>query len=166
MQHADSIPDEVIEFFNRPNLSRRTMALGSTELVTEMISRNLPGGKGRPARKVDNLTAIYEPNVQKMRGPRRLTTLWASAAYYYWNTFTVFQPYVDTPLVYICFLCHFTNIFSVLLKLIYTQCEISSLVQQHRKRDLKQAWQFFQRIFMWFRIICNISKIMYPIQSW
>jgi hypothetical protein len=29
------------------------MALGSTELLTEMNTRNLPGGKGRPARKVD-----------------------------------------------------------------------------------------------------------------
>jgi hypothetical protein len=24
-------------------------------------ARNLPGGKGRPARETDNLTAIYEP---------------------------------------------------------------------------------------------------------
>jgi hypothetical protein len=34
------------------------MALGSTQPVTEMSTRNLPGGKGRPARKADNLTAI------------------------------------------------------------------------------------------------------------
>jgi hypothetical protein len=56
----DSIPDEVIEFFNWPNPSSRIMALGST--LTEMSTRNLPGGKGRPARKADNLTAIYELN--------------------------------------------------------------------------------------------------------
>jgi hypothetical protein len=37
------------------------MALGSTQPVTEMSTRNLPGGKGRSARKDDNLTAIYEP---------------------------------------------------------------------------------------------------------
>jgi hypothetical protein len=36
------------------------MAVGSTQLLTEMITRNLPGGKGRPARKADNLTAICE----------------------------------------------------------------------------------------------------------
>jgi hypothetical protein len=36
------------------------MALGSTQPVTEMSTRNLPGGKGRPARKADNLTAINE----------------------------------------------------------------------------------------------------------
>jgi hypothetical protein len=32
-------------------------------LVTEMSTRNLPGGKGRSARKSDNLTAICEPIV-------------------------------------------------------------------------------------------------------
>jgi hypothetical protein len=37
------------------------MALGSTQILTEMSTRNLPGGKGRPARKADSLTAICEP---------------------------------------------------------------------------------------------------------
>jgi hypothetical protein len=31
--------------------------------LTEMSARNLPGGKGRPARKADNLTDICEPTV-------------------------------------------------------------------------------------------------------
>jgi hypothetical protein len=57
-----SIPDEV-EFFNWPNPSSHTMALGSTQPLTEMNTRNLPGGKGRPASKADNLTAICEPIV-------------------------------------------------------------------------------------------------------
>jgi hypothetical protein len=39
------------------------MALESTQSLTEMSTRNLPRGKGRPARKADNLTAIYEPIV-------------------------------------------------------------------------------------------------------
>jgi hypothetical protein len=43
--------------------SRRTMSLGLTQPLTQMSTRNLPGGKGRPARKVDNLTVICEPNV-------------------------------------------------------------------------------------------------------
>jgi hypothetical protein len=34
------------------------MALGSTQPLTEMSTRNLPGGKKRPACKADNLTAI------------------------------------------------------------------------------------------------------------
>jgi hypothetical protein len=41
----------------------RTMALGSTLPLTEMNTRNLPGGKGRLAREADNLTAICEPIV-------------------------------------------------------------------------------------------------------
>jgi hypothetical protein len=40
-----------------------------------MSTRYLPGGEGRPARKIDNLTAICEPNVYKMWEPRRFTTL-------------------------------------------------------------------------------------------
>jgi hypothetical protein len=58
------------------------MALGSTLLLTEMSTRNLPGGKGRPAFKVDNLTAICERTVYKMWEPRRLRNLWASMACY------------------------------------------------------------------------------------
>jgi hypothetical protein len=38
------------------------MALGSTEPLTEMSTRNLPESKGRPARKADNIT-ICEPTV-------------------------------------------------------------------------------------------------------
>jgi hypothetical protein len=37
------------------------MALGSTQPLTEMSARNLPGVKdGRPAHKTENLTAICE----------------------------------------------------------------------------------------------------------
>jgi hypothetical protein len=61
-------------FFSWPNPSSRTMAPGSTQPLTEMSTRNLPGGKGRLARKADNLTAICEPIVYKMWEPRRLTT--------------------------------------------------------------------------------------------
>jgi hypothetical protein len=56
------VPDEV-DFFNLPNPSSCTMALGSTQPLTEMSTRNLPGGKKRPARRADNLAAIYKPNV-------------------------------------------------------------------------------------------------------
>jgi hypothetical protein len=38
------VPDEV-DFFNLPDPSSRTMALGSTQSLTEMSTRNLPGGK-------------------------------------------------------------------------------------------------------------------------
>jgi hypothetical protein len=36
------------------------MALGFTQPLTEMSTRNLPGGKGQPTRKADNLTAICQ----------------------------------------------------------------------------------------------------------
>jgi hypothetical protein len=49
---------------------------------------NLSGPKVRPARKADNFTAICEPNVWKLWGPRRLTILWASTACYR-DSFTV-----------------------------------------------------------------------------
>jgi hypothetical protein len=58
-----SIPDEVIEFFNWPNPSSRTMAQGSTQLLTETSTRNLSGGKGWPAHEADNLTTICELTV-------------------------------------------------------------------------------------------------------
>jgi hypothetical protein len=54
---------EVIRFCNSSNLSSRTITLESTQPLTQMSTRNLPGGKGRPARKADNLTAICEPIV-------------------------------------------------------------------------------------------------------
>jgi hypothetical protein len=47
------------------------------------------GSKSRPARKADNLTAICEPTVKKMREPRPLTPLWAFMACYR-DSFTFF----------------------------------------------------------------------------
>jgi hypothetical protein len=67
-------------FFNLPNPSSRNLALGSIQPLTEMSTRNLPGGKRRPARKYDNVTAIGEPIVQKMLEPQPLTTLRAFTA--------------------------------------------------------------------------------------
>jgi hypothetical protein len=56
------VPDKV-DVFNLPNPSSRIMALGSTQPLTEIITRDLPGGKKRPARRADNLAAICELNV-------------------------------------------------------------------------------------------------------
>jgi hypothetical protein len=58
------------------------MALGSAQPLGEMSTRILSEGKGWPARKPDNLTAICEPIVQKMWDPRLLRTLKASTACY------------------------------------------------------------------------------------
>jgi hypothetical protein len=55
------ISDDFILFFNSRNTSSRTMALGSIQSLREMSTSNLPGSKGRPAGKAENLTAICEP---------------------------------------------------------------------------------------------------------
>jgi hypothetical protein len=56
------VPDEV-DFFNLPNPSSPTMALGSTQSLSQMSTRKFPGGKMRPTLRADNISAIYEPNV-------------------------------------------------------------------------------------------------------
>jgi hypothetical protein len=56
-----SSPDEVDFFSNLPNPFSRTMALGSTQPLIEMSTRNVPEGKGGPAGRADNLTTIHEP---------------------------------------------------------------------------------------------------------
>jgi hypothetical protein len=56
------VPCEV-DIFSLPNPSSRIMALQSTQVLTELSTRNLPGGEKRPALRADNLAAIYEPNV-------------------------------------------------------------------------------------------------------
>jgi hypothetical protein len=72
---VDSIPDKVTGFCNWHNPSSRK-TLVSTQPITEMSTRNLPGGEKRPAHKADNITAICEPTVYKMWQPLRLTNLW------------------------------------------------------------------------------------------
>jgi hypothetical protein len=56
------VPNEV-DFLNLPNPSSRTMALGSTQPLTEMSTRNFPEGKKRPARRANNLAVICMPNI-------------------------------------------------------------------------------------------------------
>jgi hypothetical protein len=60
------------------------MALGTTQPLDRNEYQESSWGVkgGRPARKADNLTTIYEPIVKEMWEPRRRTTLWASTACY------------------------------------------------------------------------------------
>jgi hypothetical protein len=55
-------------YYYLSNPSSRAVVQGSTQPLTEMSTRNVPGGKGRPARKADNLTAICEPIAQRKCG--------------------------------------------------------------------------------------------------
>jgi hypothetical protein len=93
-----------LDFLNWCNPSSRTMALMSTQPLTEMSTRNLPEGKRRPTRKAD-LTAICESIVYKMWDSRRLTSRWAFAACYrdsftfYFSKFAARMRYNDS-----CFL--------------------------------------------------------------
>jgi hypothetical protein len=64
------------------------MTLGSTQLLTEMRTRNLPGVKERPARKADLIT-ICEPIAWNMWKSQWLTMVWASMTCYS-NSFTFF----------------------------------------------------------------------------
>jgi hypothetical protein len=72
------VPDEV-NFFNLRNSSSRTMALGSTQPLTKMSTRNLPWGKKWPASRADKLAAICAECL-KMWEPQPLATLRASTA--------------------------------------------------------------------------------------
>jgi hypothetical protein len=67
------------------------MALESTQPLTEMSTRNLPGGKERPVRKAHSFAAIlWADCLDKMWEPRRLTALSASTACYR-GSFTIFR---------------------------------------------------------------------------
>jgi hypothetical protein len=65
-----------IYIVNLPNPSSITMALVSTQALTEIITRNIPGGgrKARLARQTDNRAAICESIIKKLFEPRRLKT--------------------------------------------------------------------------------------------
>jgi hypothetical protein len=86
-------PMRSLDFSNWNNPSSLTMALGSIQPLTEMSTGNLPGGKGRPTCKAENLTAVCEPIVEKMLELRRLTNVWASTACYR-DSFTFLPTYI------------------------------------------------------------------------
>jgi hypothetical protein len=73
------------------------MALGSTHPLTEMSTRNLPGGKKRPACRADNLAANYELNM-KIWEPQPLATLRACTAC---TGLTLPYLYLTLPLYFI-----------------------------------------------------------------
>jgi hypothetical protein len=70
-----------LNFFNLPNPFSRTTAQGFTQPLTEMSTRRYLWGKARPARKADNLNAIYKP-IDKIWDRQHLTALQACTACY------------------------------------------------------------------------------------
>jgi hypothetical protein len=57
------IPMRSFNFFNWRNHFSHTVALGLTQPLMEMSTRNLHGDKGLPAHEADNLNNICEPTV-------------------------------------------------------------------------------------------------------
>jgi hypothetical protein len=63
------LPMRALDILQRPNPSSRIMALASTQSLSEISTRNLPGGKGLPARKADNLSDICESTASTYHNP-------------------------------------------------------------------------------------------------
>jgi hypothetical protein len=61
------------------------MARESTQPLTEMSTRNLPGGKGWQVREADNLTAIPRGYAKTSQGVRKIKT----NIYIYYNIFVI-----------------------------------------------------------------------------
>jgi hypothetical protein len=68
------------------------MSLGSTQPLTEISTRNIPGGKERPARKSDNLTAICEPvsRLSRKCGSLNVSQLYGSS----WPIIRIALPFL------------------------------------------------------------------------
>jgi hypothetical protein len=78
---GSSIPDEMFRIFNGCIPSTRTQVLVYTQSLTGISTSILPGVKGLPMPKADNLTAIYKLIIQCLSvdvslpyGPPRLDT--------------------------------------------------------------------------------------------
>jgi hypothetical protein len=59
---AGSIHNEIIDVFNLPDPFSLTVALGLTQPLTEMSTRNLRVGKARQEHNPDNLTSSTSRN--------------------------------------------------------------------------------------------------------
>jgi hypothetical protein len=79
-----------LDKFNWPNPSSRTMALGSTQPLIQMSTRNLPGVKGGRRVGLSTSPSFVSRLSGNMWEPRRLTTLWAFTACYR-DSFTFFK---------------------------------------------------------------------------
>ena len=89
---AGSIPDGFNGIFHWHNPSGRTMALGSTQPLTEMSTRNISWWQRRPLPRVDNLTTFM----------CRLS--WNLGASTCWNPLGLSRPLMGLLYLYLCLL--------------------------------------------------------------
>jgi hypothetical protein len=114
------------------------MALGSTQPLPEMSTMNLPGGKKRPARRAENLTAICEPNVWKC------------------GILNLSQPYgplravrgIALPFKLLCLLSSSSS--SSYFRIRPSSCFTSQLIWNH--------WTYIQTVGLLGRVISNVAR--------
>jgi len=90
---AGSIPDSVTGIFHSRNPSGRTMALGSTQPLTEMSTRNISWGKGGRCVGLTTLTpscadclAVCEPQTRPVQACNGITV-----PYFYLSVYIILQ---------------------------------------------------------------------------
>jgi len=86
---AGSIPDGATGIFHWYNSSGRTMALGLTQPLTEMSTRNISWGYRRPVRRADKLTTFM------------CRMSWNVGASTSWNTQGLSRPVMELVYLYL-----------------------------------------------------------------
>jgi hypothetical protein len=143
---AGSIPDGVIGIFHWHNPSDRTMALGSTQPLTELSTRSISWRWRQPVRKADNLTTILcrchvmsysTPSLWRwnwQRVPkRRQITIWrrgnTQKNTYNLGTLTSWNPLGHSrPVTGLLCLLHGTETFGTTCYLFYGRCAFKMIM--------------------------------------
>jgi len=96
---TDSIPDCVIGIFHWHNPSDHAMALGLTQPLIEMSTRNISWGYRRPVRRADNLTTFM------------CQLSWNLRASTFWNPQGLSRPVMGLLYLYLYdYICQYSKI--------------------------------------------------------